>query len=91
MPLLRTPFLVVWALLVASTLASLMVTDTEGVASTLNENVPGIAALAIAFVKVHLVMHYFMELRHAPRAWAWTFGIWTVGVLLLLSILFTSG
>ncbi len=89
MMFLKTPFLIVWALLVTSTLASLMVTDTGGVAA-LGGTMPGIAVLAIAFVKVYLVMHYFMELRHAPRAWAWTFALWTAGVLLLLIALFVS-
>ncbi len=90
MSLLKTPLLIVWALLVASTLASLVVTDTQGAAAALHENVPGIAVLVIAFVKVYLVMHYFMELRHAPLAWAWTFGLWTLGALLLLTVLFVS-
>lgn len=88
MLLLRTPFLIVWAVLVASTLGSLIVTDTQGPTTLLGQNGPGIAVLVIAFAKVHMVMHYFMELRHAPRAWAWTFGIWTAGALLLLSVLF---
>jgi hypothetical protein len=32
----------------------------------------------VAFVKVHLVGMYFMELRHAPRVLKFSFSAWTV-------------
>jgi hypothetical protein len=48
-------------------------------------------ALAIAFVKVHVVGAEFMELRHAPRALALLFDGWLVVVGATLIGLYLSG
>ncbi|MEM8785379.1 MAG: cytochrome C oxidase subunit IV family protein [Pseudomonadota bacterium] len=44
-----------------------------------------IAVLGAAFVKVFLVMHYFMELDEAPPLWRGVFAGWTVIVFSVLS------
>ena len=47
----------------------------------------GVAVLGAAFFKVHLVMHYFMELDDAPLSWRLAFGGWAISAFVLLSIL----
>lgn len=47
----------------------------------------GVAVLGAAFLKVYLVMHYFMELDNAPRSWQLGFTGWVLVVFLLLSTL----
>lgn len=73
----------VWLLLMLSTIAS-----TWGFSQPMfTPLVSTVAVMLIAAVKVGLVMGWFMELRHAPRAWQLTGVIWlvvTAGVVVFL-------
>jgi heme/copper-type cytochrome/quinol oxidase subunit 4 len=70
-PTVRT-VLVVWLALMLSTAASTWGLSRPAVSPLLST----LAVMAIAAIKVGLVMAYFMELRHAPRGWRLAGGIW---------------
>jgi len=78
--LLRDRITAVWLGLIAATLISWLL----GVGHQLPHMYAGISIIAIAFVKVHCVGSYFMELRHAPVKLRVIFESWTllVGVIL---------
>ena len=78
--LLRDRITVVWFVLVAATVASWIL----GVGHELSDRDAAVSIIVIAFVKVHFVGQYFMELRAAPTALRAVFGIWNVVVGLLL-------
>lgn len=65
---LRDRFLVVWAFLVAVTLLSSAIGAPGGLGLIGSPAVVTFAVLAIAFVKVWLVMFNFMDVRRAPFA-----------------------
>ena len=68
-----------WAVLVALTLLSFWFRDHG-----LGPAAAAVAILALTFVKVYLVGHSFMELRHAPTLLRSVFGIWCAGTCLVL-------
>jgi hypothetical protein len=78
---LRNPLTIVWAFLTAITIASWWISRDVGIAHTASV-IATVGVLLIAAVKVHYVMRYFMEVRHAP--------LWlqraTAGWLLLLLV-----
>lgn len=76
-----------WAVLVAATLLSWELGHGVG----LQHRAAGAAVLAIAFIKVRLVMLEFMEIRSAPR-WMRAIGeTWVVLTAALLIGLFLRG
>ena len=75
--------LIVWAVLCATTLVSTLAASGGPVSAPV-----GLAVLAAAFAKVYLVLHYFMELEHAPWPWPAPFIAWTAIVLIVLGALF---
>lgn len=81
---LRNPLTYAWAFLTAVTLVSWWISRGTGGPLQLNTAIT-LGVLLIAVVKVHLVIRYFMEVRHAP---AWlkrvTF-VWLLTLFLLLS------
>ncbi|MDX1875103.1 cytochrome C oxidase subunit IV family protein [Mycolicibacterium sp. 120266] len=85
--LLRDRTSVVWFVLVAATLASW----TLGVGHELPDRYAAVGIIVIAFVKVHFVGRYFMELRDAPSVLKAVFGAWNVGVAALLIGLYLVG
>jgi len=64
---LRNPLTLAWALLALITVASWWLGRGHGVAYQADAAVT-LAVLVMASIKVHLVMRYFMEVRHGP-AW----------------------
>lgn len=72
---------VVWLILCLTTMMSI---GASGGAPSVGV---AVAVLGAAFVKVYLVLHYFMELDAAPLGWRAVFAGWTVGVFLVLSAL----
>lgn len=62
---LRNPLTIVWAFLTAITLASWWISQGAGAAYHTNMAVT-LSVLLIAMVKVHFVVRYFMDVRHAP-------------------------
>ncbi|WP_266049706.1 cytochrome C oxidase subunit IV family protein [Mycolicibacterium sp. J2] len=85
--LLRDRTTIVWFVLVAATLASW----TLGVGHELPARYAAVGIIVIAFVKVHFVGRYFMELRDAPTALKAVFGAWNVAVAALLIGLYIFG
>jgi heme/copper-type cytochrome/quinol oxidase subunit 4 len=79
---LRNPLTLVWAFLTLITLASWWISQGSGVGFHANTAVT-LSVLLLAVVKVHFVMRYFMEVRHAP---IWLRRI-TSGWLLVLCLL----
>jgi caa(3)-type oxidase subunit IV len=80
---LRNPLTLVWAFLTAITLASWWISQGAGVGTQINPAVT-FSVLLIAVVKVHLVMRYFMEVRHAPTWLKRTTSGWLIVLFLLL-------
>ena len=72
---------IVWLILCLTTAASVGLSGGEPSVSI------AVAVLGAAFVKVYLVMHYFMELDEAPLPWRAVFAGWTVIVFVILSAL----
>ncbi|WP_226358632.1 cytochrome C oxidase subunit IV family protein [Pseudonocardia sp. ICBG601] len=70
-PYTRT--LVVWVGLMAVTILSWYWADTHDLSSLVNSGI-----ILLAFIKVYLVGHYFMELRNAPPLLRVTFTAWCV-------------
>jgi len=83
---LRNPLTLVWAFLTVITVASWGISRDVGVAHAASV-IATVGVLLIAAVKVHYVMRYFMEVRHAP---AWLKRATTVWLLLLLVLLLGS-
>jgi heme/copper-type cytochrome/quinol oxidase subunit 4 len=72
---LLSPASAVWALLMLGTCASTWWLSKDGVSpATLT-----VLILAIAAIKVRLIMIHFMELGHAPVRWRLLFDAWTMG------------
>lgn len=70
---------IVWLILCLTT--ALSVGLSGGAPST----TIAVAVLGAAFMKVYLVLHYFMELDEAPLPWRAVFAGWTIIVFLVLS------
>lgn len=66
--LLLNKLTLVWVVLCLGTLASQLLSQLQA----------GSIVLVIAFVKAHLVLHYFMGLNRAPLKWRAAFGSWVV-------------
>ncbi|MEE6176092.1 cytochrome C oxidase subunit IV family protein [Mycobacterium sp. 050134] len=84
--LLRDKITVVWLGLIVATLSSWLL----GVGHELPTAPAAAVIILIAFLKVHFVGRYFMEIRHAPAALATIFSVWTVVVALTLIGLYLS-
>ena len=78
----------VWAVLVAATIVSWAVGGGHGAGG---HEAATVAVLAVAFVKVHLVGLYFMELRSAPVPLRLLFEGWVVVTGSVLIGLYLSG
>jgi hypothetical protein len=61
--LLRSPITIVWVVLIAATICSLLL-GTDDVVTPVK--LASVLVLVIAFIKVRFVGLYFMELRDAP-------------------------
>ena len=84
MDYIRNPLTRVWAFLTAITVVSWWISRGAGGAFHLNSAVT-LGVLLIAVVKVHLVMRYFMEVRHGPTWLKRATGGWLILLFLLLS------
>ena len=80
---IRNPLTLVWAFLTAITLASWTLSHGAGAEFQLN-SVVSVGVLVIAAVKAQLVIHHFMEVRHAPAWLKRTVYGWNVALLFLL-------
>ena len=80
---LRNPLTYVWAFLTAITAASWWISQDIGIEHQVSA-VATSGVLLIAAVKVHFVMRYFMEVRHAPAWLKRTTVCWLVLLLVLL-------
>ena len=80
---IRNPLTIVWALLVAVTVASWLTARDGGAAHVVNPTVT-VVVLLIAAVKTQLVIWHFMEVRHAPPWLKATCGSWLVALFALL-------
>jgi hypothetical protein len=81
--ILKTPAVRAWLVLMAATLVSWYLGDGHGSAQPAT-----VLVIAVAFVKVYLVGHYFMELRDAPLPLRGVFGGWAVVVCAVLVALY---
>jgi hypothetical protein len=77
---LRNPIVLVWLMLVVMTLITWVIGLEHGFAGENGLVIGMVAILAVAFLKVHLVGRYFMELATAPFGLKFAFGSWVVGV-----------
>lgn len=71
------PAIVTWALLMLATVISWYLGGNHALPGGTKEMAVSLIAI-VAFVKVHLVGNYFMELRHAPRTLRLVFSGWMV-------------
>jgi len=79
--------LAVWALLCAITLAQAGVDSFGGPSASLPNGVIAAGAIAVALVKVRIILSEFMEVRHAPASLRRLTDLWVVstGVVLVAS------
>jgi hypothetical protein len=82
--LFRNPLVAVWALLTVSTVLSWALSRDGGVTPQADIAVT-VGVLLIAAAKSQLVIHYFMEVRHAP---AWLRHVMNGWLALLFTLLF---
>jgi heme/copper-type cytochrome/quinol oxidase subunit 4 len=78
--------LAVWALLMLSTAASTWGFSRPVLAPTVST----VAVMAIAAIKVALIMAYFMELRHAPLGWRLAGMIWAAAAASAVLIIYLA-
>jgi heme/copper-type cytochrome/quinol oxidase subunit 4 len=74
----------VWLILILATCASTWCLSSDGGAVVL----ASVAILAIAGIKVRLIMIHFMELGRAPWRWRLVFEVWVVGVVLAIQAVY---
>jgi heme/copper-type cytochrome/quinol oxidase subunit 4 len=67
-----------WIVLAFATLASFFTTNQSLVSPVLAV----VVIMLIAYSKARLVLLYFMEMAHAPRAWRVIFEVWLAAVTL---------
>lgn len=80
---LRNPLILVWAFLTAITLASWYISQSGGIAFQINTWIT-VSVLVISIIKAQMVIHYFMEVRFAPRWLKLTMISWSTMLLVLL-------
>jgi heme/copper-type cytochrome/quinol oxidase subunit 4 len=64
-----------WLVLVSATLLSWAAAEGGETAQ-----VAGMVVLAVAAIKVGLVIHRFMEIGRGSQGWEWFFLVWLLGV-----------
>lgn len=79
---------IVWLVLFAATALSWFLAPVD---TKLTSLVPGIAILSIAFIKVRLILLYFMELKFAPQPWRGMFEFWILVAWVALIYLYIVG
>jgi hypothetical protein len=70
-----------WVVLVSATLLSL-----AAAAGGETAQVAGMLVLAVAAIKVGLVIHRFMEIGRGSQGWEWFFVVWLIGVSAMLVV-----
>ena len=86
---LRNPLIYVWAILTIITVTSWWLTQGADSPFEINGTVT-FGVLIIAAIKAQLVIHYFMDVRHAP-AWLKRVTIsWVVILMSLLLVIYKS-
>jgi caa(3)-type oxidase subunit IV len=88
--LIRNPLTIVWALLTTITIASSWIAFDGGASHQINTTVTTVVLL-IAAVKAHLVIRYFMEVRHAPVWLKATTSGWVLALFALLLGFYFAG
>jgi Prokaryotic Cytochrome C oxidase subunit IV len=81
--ILKTSAIRAWLVLMAATLVSWYLGDGHG-----SPQLATVLVIAVAFIKVYLVGHSFMELRNAPIPLRAAFGGWAAVVCLALVALY---
>lgn len=81
--LARHPAMIAWAALMLATAISWWLGSRHDVFNG-GKAVTAAAILAIAFIKVHFVGMYFMDLREAPVLLRRIFNAWTLGTCAVL-------
>ncbi|RAY10800.1 prokaryotic cytochrome C oxidase subunit IV family protein [Actinomadura craniellae] len=80
--------LIVWAALSAATILAWLLTPGESqTATTLGKELVA-AIVVLGLIKCRLIIHYFMEVRHAPRWLQATTDGWLVVLWLTLLIIY---
>jgi hypothetical protein len=70
----------IWLVLVLATVLSWCVGTHAGVLAAEYHRVVTAVVLFVAFVKAHLIIHHFMEVRAAPRALRLAMAAWVAVV-----------
>jgi hypothetical protein len=83
--IIRTGATAAWAVLMVATLISWWLGGGHGA-----EAVAAVGVLGVAFLKVGLVGHYFMELRYAPLSLRLVFTGWAVVVCSALIVMYVT-
>jgi heme/copper-type cytochrome/quinol oxidase subunit 4 len=86
--LIKHPATLVWALLMIATALSWWLGADGGAVKSLSIPTLTVALMVIAFIKVRFVIHYFMEIRHAPLALRLVCDTWVVGICGAILILY---
>ncbi len=78
----------VWLVLVLATAASWWLGGGGSTAPGLSARLASGVLLLVAFIKVRLIVRYFMEVRHAPFALRAGFDAWIGGVFFAVLVLY---
>ena len=78
--LIKHPATLVWTLLMIATALSWWLGADGGELKSVSIPALTVALMVIAFIKVRFVIHYFMEIRHAPLALRLVCDAWVVGI-----------
>lgn len=88
--ILHDRFFRAWGFLVAVTLVSSVVGGPSGIGMRFSPSAVTFAVLGIAFAKVGVVMHTFMDVRDAPLALRLACLLWLAGVLATLIAVYSG-
>ena len=81
----------IWFVLVLATALSWYLSAHSGIHAHVHHRFLTTVVLLLAFLKVHLIINSFMEIREAPAALRITMGAWVMVVFAVLVCLYMLG
>ena len=82
---------IVWVFICLLTALSTYLGEHKAPLSFLGAGMLPVLVLAIAMVKIRLIIMHFMEIAHSPLALRLIFELWIIVVFVLLLVMFLEG
>ena len=76
----------IWIMLISLTIANWLLVELGMWNHAINPLIVDGAILLLALIKVRLIVHYFMEVRTAPKLLGYLFDLWLAMVALSLMV-----